>query len=186
MQVNGSVTNVPFKAPSEVDGQNSTQSPLQSQDQQTSSTSRTSRDTVNISPQAQALSAQKTTNDAAMVVQESARVEPRQTVQNVGQDQQNTQAPPVEPEQTSLTATERPTGTAYATQQQDPSQSPPANPSAQAADTASQSNPLQDATIVTQNVAPQNETTPQKTAPEAPMAAVGGLSAGKGSIDLNV
>lgn len=186
MQINGSATNMPYKAPAEVDGQDRSQSRLQTQEQQTTTPASTSRDTVNISPEAQALNSQVRSSDAAALVPEPARVDPGQAVQNVDQNQQNSPAPPVAPEQAPLGTTAEPTETANNPRQQPQSQTTAANPPAQTTETSPQRSSLQEATILTPNVAPQNEPTPQKPAPEGPLAAVGGLSAGKGTIDLNV
>ncbi len=182
MQITGSATNAPFKAPTEVDGQDRLQSSRQTQEQQSAPPPSTT-DTVTVSPEAQALSRQQNVTDASLTTPEPPPVEPGRTVQDVGQAPQNTPAPAPAAEQATVTP---PPADNAPVQTQTDNTAPLENTPAPTPNTATTQPPAQEPTIVSTNTAPQNTSTPQKQAPETPLAAVGGLSTGSGNIDLSV
>ena len=186
MQINNSTTNVPFKAPAEVDGQDRSQTRQQTSDQQSQLNTRSSTDTVSLSSEAQSLNTQRidSSDAATTTLAQPATVDPGQTAKNVNQDPQTTTANLQA--QTNIPA-EQPT---------DSTSRQPSRPEAsqtQASDTSTETTPptsdttrLQATSNAAQTVTPQNRNSAQKPAQESPMAAAGGLAAGTNNIDLSV
>jgi len=189
MQIINSASNMPYAIPAETDSQNRIQ-----QRQQTEATLQISASyKVSLSAEAKELNSQQTQANSVNAATENTRqVNPGLEAQNTTRNEQSTSAqmqvaqnippdPAAPAEQpTDLNATQPAPAREAA---QSTASTSPDTPSA-----SSQPHPTTDSSTspVAQTVAPQNQNTPQKPAQEAPMAAAGGMSPGKYSINVSV
>ncbi len=188
-------TNIPFKAPAEIDGQNRLQSTQQQSGNDSSSGgTNSSGDTVTISAQAQSMSRLETTNQSP-ANQQMSRVNNGQNAQNVQQDPQ-TNYVDLPAQQQFRVSTQA--GTMTNTPQENfDSINPAETRTATRTETATGLAPSDttDTTTTTtlraptsplQTPAPQSTSTPLQPAQESPVAAAAGLAPARISINLTV
>lgn len=198
MQIINSASNMPYVAPTETDSDSQNRELLRQQTEATQQIS--SNYKVSLSAEAKALNSQRIqANSVTDAAQNTSQVNPGLKAQNTTRTEQSTStqlqvaqnttaaqpAPAVPAEQSSEMNAPQPAA-ARDTAQATASASPESEPaSSQTAITTGNSAPP-NTSPVPQTVAPQNQSTPQKPAQEAPMAAAGGMSSGKYSINLSV
>ncbi|MEW6289834.1 MAG: hypothetical protein AB1545_08275 [Thermodesulfobacteriota bacterium] len=192
MQIINSASNMPYVAPTETDSQNREQ--LR---QQTEATLQIfSSYKVSLSTEAKALNSQRIqANSVTDAAQNTNQVNQALKAQNTTRTEQSTStqlqavqnttpAPAAPAEQTTEMNAAPPPAPARDTAQATAS---PESGSASSQTTITTGNSTPPGTSsVPQTVAPQNQSTPQKPAQEAPMAAAGGMSSGKYNINLSV
>ncbi|OKY76517.1 MAG: hypothetical protein BM485_04625 [Desulfobulbaceae bacterium DB1] len=201
MQVNNKPSNIPFKTPAEVDGQNRLQTRQAAAGQTQQTQILASGDKLSISGEAKALSNnQNAAYDATTPARNQTQVRARTNAADVADNSSNTAAqlrtaqeqtmrmnqPPAPPEQPSETAASRPEPTSNG--QTAPSAPPntlaPSAPESTAPATATQR--PEPAAPPIQTLPPQSMNTAQKAAQESPISAAGGMAAGPYNINLTV
>ena len=196
MQITGSASNMPYIVPAETDTQNSVQTRQQTLQQTQAALQVSSSDKVYLSAEAKALSNQQTqANTVTAASQNTGQVNPGLKAQDTTRTEQSASAPlqAAQSTATAQTAPAEPTEMAAARPETARETAParvfasPENASVPSQPTPAPANSTsQNSSPVAQTVAPQNQNTPQKPAQEAPMAAAGGMSTGKYSINLSV
>lgn len=203
MQITNSASNMPYIVPNETDTQNRVQTSQQTLQQNEATLLVSSSYKVSLSAEAKALNSQQTqANTVTAASQNTNQVNPGLKAQNTTRNEQSTSAQLQVAQQRTAPAQPAPAAPAEqpadaemnATQPAAARETPPATAttSPENAYVSSQPNPTTANSVslnsspVAQTVAPQNQNTPQKPAQEAPMAAAGGMSAGKYSINLSV
>ncbi|MFZ5771597.1 MAG: hypothetical protein ACOY4W_09215 [Thermodesulfobacteriota bacterium] len=196
MQITNAAANMPFIVPAETASQNRGQTAQQTEAALQISAS----DTVSLSAEAKALNNQQSrTASVTATVQNTTQVNPGLQAQNTSRNEQSTSA---EPRTAQSPPSAQPAPAAPAEQPAEMNADEPAaardttsSPPSSSPENASVSDQPNEATAgsaalnpspVAQTVAPQSQNTPQKPAQEAPMAAAGGMSTGKYSINLSV
>jgi len=197
MQITNSASNMPYVAPAETDSQNRVQTL-----QQTKATLQISSSyKVSLSAEAKALNSQQPqANSVTAASQNTNQVNPSLKTQDTTRTEQSTPAQlqaaqntdPAQPaapaapaeQPTDLNATQP--AAAKNTAQSTAAASPENASASSQPNTATGSSTSSSTSPVAQTIAPQNQNTPQKPAQEAPMAAAGGMSPGKYSINLSV
>jgi len=197
MQITGSASNMPYIVPAETDTQNSVQTRRQTLQQTQATLQVSSNDKVSLSAEAKALSNQQTqANTVTAASQNTNQVNPGLKAQDTTRTEQSASAQ-LQAAQSAATAQPAPAEQLTemaATRPEAARETAPANASASPENASVPSQPNQatanstslNSSQVAQTVAPQNQNTPQKPAQEAPMAAAGGMSTGKYSINLSV
>ncbi|MFH1215098.1 MAG: hypothetical protein V1706_01210 [Pseudomonadota bacterium] len=202
MQVNNKPSNIPFKVPSEVDGQNRLQTPQDIQQQASQARTLASGDKLSISSEAKALSnEQNLANDPTATARNRTQVRARTNAADVSDNNNDTSTqlratreqtvrtnqPAAPPEQTADTNTtqpeqarnNQPATTAQAANT--PSSSAPENSTPATAPLRTEQTPPPE-----QNTPPQAKNTAQKAAQESPVSASSGLASGPYNINLTV
>lgn len=200
MQITNSASNMPYVAPAETDSQNRVQTPQQAE----AALQISSSYKVSLPADAKTLNSQQTqANSLTAASQNTNQVKPGLKAQNATRNEQSTSAQlkvaqntaPAQPAAPAAPAApaEQPTDlnatqpAAAKNTAQSTAASSPENASASSQPNTTTGNSTSPSTSpVDQPVAPQNQNTPQKPAQEAPMAAAGGMSPGKYSINLSV
>ncbi|MCJ7602978.1 MAG: hypothetical protein MUO63_15955 [Desulfobulbaceae bacterium] len=201
MQITNSASNMPYVAPAETDSQNRVQTPQQTE----AALQISSSYKVSLSAEAKALNSQQPqANSVTAASQNTNQVNPSLKTQDTTRTEQSTTAQSPVSQNTAPTAqpaapaapaapAEQPTDlnapqpAAARDTAQSTAAASPENASASSQPNTTTGNSTSSSTSpVAQTVAPQNQNTPQKPAQEAPMAAAGGMSPGKYSINLSV
>ncbi|MEW6520139.1 MAG: hypothetical protein AB1461_12065 [Thermodesulfobacteriota bacterium] len=200
MQITNAAANMPFIVPAETASQNRGQTAQQTLQLTEAALQISASDTVSLSAEAKALNNQQSrTASVTATVQNTTQVNPGLQAQNTSRNEQSTSA---EPRTAQRPPSARPAPAAPAEQPAEMNTDEPAaardttsSPPSSSPENASVSEQPNEATAdsavlnpspVAQTVAPQSQNTPQKPAQEAPMAAAGGMSTGKYSINLSV
>jgi len=200
MQITNSASNMPYVTPAETDSRNRVQTSQQTLQQTEATLQISSSYKVSLSAEAKALNNQQTQDNSVTAASENTnQVNPGLKAQNTTRTEQSTSAQlqvaqntpsappaPANPAEqpTDLNATQ-PAPARDTAQSTAPISPESASASSQPTPTSGNS-PSPNTSPVAQTVAPQNQNTPQKPAQEAPMAAAGGMSPGKYSINLSV